>query len=244
LNKTPKLKIVADLHAHTISSGHGYSTVTEYAREAKKVGLSMIAITDHGPAMPGAPYRYHFTAMWVIPSVIEGIRVLSGIEANIINAAGGLDLADEYLKKLDVVIASFHNQLGFDGGTREENTETLLKVMRNPYVDFIGHPENPAFPVDIQRVVAAAKAHKKIIEINNGSFIGNRTGSLKPCLEFIRACRRQKAPIIVNSDSHICYQIGRVDTALDLLTKEKFPADLIVNTAAGKVEQVILGCRR
>ena len=53
------MKLVADLHLHTIASGHAYSTIEEYVARAKKIGLKAIAITDHGPAMPGGPHQYH-----------------------------------------------------------------------------------------------------------------------------------------------------------------------------------------
>ena len=51
-----QMKIKADLHTHTLSSGHAYSTIDEMAKGAQKRGLNLIAITDHGPAMPGASH--------------------------------------------------------------------------------------------------------------------------------------------------------------------------------------------
>ena len=65
------MKIVADMHTHTISSGHAYSTVNELAAEASRKGLLAIAITDHGPALPGAPHIYHFGAMRFIPETMR-----------------------------------------------------------------------------------------------------------------------------------------------------------------------------
>ena len=50
------MQLVADLHVHSIASGHAYSTITENARAGKARGLAAIAITDHGPALPGAPH--------------------------------------------------------------------------------------------------------------------------------------------------------------------------------------------
>ncbi len=46
-------RIKVDLHVHTVSSGHAYSTVEECARWAAEKGLEAIAVTDHGPAVPG-----------------------------------------------------------------------------------------------------------------------------------------------------------------------------------------------
>ncbi len=53
------MKIVVDSHTHSVASGHAYSTVQEMAREAPTNGIEMFALTDHGPAMKGAPYLYH-----------------------------------------------------------------------------------------------------------------------------------------------------------------------------------------
>ena len=43
-----EIKIVADLHVHTVSSGHAYSTVMEIVKVAAQKGLKAVAITDHG----------------------------------------------------------------------------------------------------------------------------------------------------------------------------------------------------
>lgn len=44
-----------ETHYHTIASGHAYSTVLEGVMYAKKYGMKGLAVTDHGPAMPGLP---------------------------------------------------------------------------------------------------------------------------------------------------------------------------------------------
>ncbi|MEJ2202017.1 MAG: PHP domain-containing protein [Desulfuromonadaceae bacterium] len=81
----------ADLHIHTVGSGHAYSTIAEIAQEAARKGLKMVAMTDHGPALPGGPHAYHFAALRFVPEYLHGVRVLRGIEANIIGI-GQLDL--------------------------------------------------------------------------------------------------------------------------------------------------------
>src|SRR5262245_59642052 len=106
------MRIIADMHTHTVASGHAYSTVNELALAAARKGLQAIALTDHGPAIPGGPHLYHFGAMRFIPAVIEGVRILTGIEANILDTAGGLDLDDSYLQRLDFVMAGLHEGCG------------------------------------------------------------------------------------------------------------------------------------
>src|SRR5512147_279644 len=123
------MKIVADMHTHTIASGHAYSTLNELAAEAARKGLLAIAITDHGPALPGGPHMYHFGAMRFFPESISGIRIFRGVEANILDPKGTLDLPEPYLKKLDFVMAGLHEGCGFDGTEIARNTEAIISAM-------------------------------------------------------------------------------------------------------------------
>ena len=86
------IKLVADLHVHTIASGHAYSTVAEVIEAASQRGLEALALTDHGPSMPGGPYRYYFGNLFVIPEREKNVEILKGVEANIIGRDGTLDL--------------------------------------------------------------------------------------------------------------------------------------------------------
>src|SRR5919198_385567 len=108
------MRIIADMHSHTVASGHAYSTVNELAREAARKGIAALALTDHGPALPGAPHLYHFGAMRFIPQQIDGVRIFPGVEANILDRDGGIALPVAYLSKLDFVMAGLHEGCGFD----------------------------------------------------------------------------------------------------------------------------------
>ncbi|WP_442903545.1 PHP domain-containing protein [Gilliamella sp. Pra-s54] len=46
-----------DLHVHTMSSAHAYSSVYENIMIAKQKKLKLIAITDHGPKLDDSPHR-------------------------------------------------------------------------------------------------------------------------------------------------------------------------------------------
>ena len=52
-----------DLHMHTVASTHAYSTLHDYIAQAKKCGIKLFAITDHGPDMADAPHYWHFMNM-------------------------------------------------------------------------------------------------------------------------------------------------------------------------------------
>lgn len=116
------MKIVADLHTHSIASGHAYSTIEEMAKGAKRAGLKMFAVAEHGPSMPGGPHLYYFYNIKVIPEVMEGVEVLRGAECNIVDREGNIDLDDEHLEKLDWVLAGFHIVCSPEGMSVAENT--------------------------------------------------------------------------------------------------------------------------
>lgn len=84
---------ISDLHTHTLASTHAYSTISENAFQAKERGILYLAMTDHGPAMEDAPHRWHFANLKAIPEFLCGVKILKGVEANIL-PGGRLDLED------------------------------------------------------------------------------------------------------------------------------------------------------
>lgn len=62
-----------DLHMHTVASTHAYSTLSDYIAEARRKGIKLFAITDHGPDMADAPHHWHFINMRIWPRVVDGV---------------------------------------------------------------------------------------------------------------------------------------------------------------------------
>ena len=231
------MKIIIDTHTHTLASGHAYSTIRENAEEAKTKGIEAIAMTDHGPSMQGASTLLHFWNLKAIPEYISGVRIIKGAEANITDYSGGLDIPDELLSRLELCIASYHD-ITIRQGTVEEHTAGLINAIKNPYIDVIGHPGNPAFPVDIDRVVKAAAEYNKLIEINNNSFV-IRKGCYENCLEFARKCKKYGVRVTCASDAHICYDIGRFEKVMAVLKEAEMPEELIICTSIRKIEEYL-----
>lgn len=213
-------------------SGHAYGTIEENIQYAKKAGLDMIAITDHGPKMPGGPHKFYFHNFHSIPREIDGIQVLMGIEANIMSYDGILDLDEKRLKKMDLVIASLHEKC-IPFGSMEENTQAVIQVAKNPDVDILGHLDDPRYPIDVEAVVRVAKETGTWIELNNASFhfdnaryqVGHH------CLSNImRECQKQNAMITIGSDAHYPSLIGGFSKAVNFLKSLGFKKELIVNT--------------
>ena len=112
------MKIVADMHTHSIASTHAYGTVKEMAAQAAEIGLYAIGITDHGPAMPGSPRTWYFDNFAAIPKTYMGVRVLMGAEANITDDEGHIDIEESVCRKIEWIVASVHH-LTIDENKRE-----------------------------------------------------------------------------------------------------------------------------
>ena len=231
------MKLVADTHTHTISSGRAYSTITENAVQARINGMEAIAMTDHGHALRGASTEVHFMHLGVIPEYIDGIRIFRGAETDIMDFSGTLDMPDKILSRLEFVIASFHD-IVITPGSVEENTEGMINALKHPYVDAVAHPGNPVFQVDIDMVVRAAGEYGKLIEINNGSF-RVRKGSLQNCLEFVRKCKKYGVTVTCGTDAHICYDIGKFGKVLEILGEAQIPEELVLSTSLKRTEDFV-----
>ena len=132
-------KIYIDAHTHTVASGHAYSSLQEMARAAADKGIQYLGITEHGPSIEGTCPLLYFKNMFVVPREMYGVNILMGCEVNILDTFGNLDLNDEYLDRLDIGIAGIHIKC-WKGGTKEENTQGVIKVIRNPKIHIISHP--------------------------------------------------------------------------------------------------------
>lgn len=229
------MKVEVETHCHTIASGHAYSTLMEIVTEGKKKGLKGIAFTDHGPDMPGGPNIYHILNQRVIPETIEGIVILKGVEANILDYNGKLDVEDEILNKLDLVIASLHN-VCIASSTIEDNTKAILKAMENPNVDIIGHLGNPFYKLNYEEIVKKAVETDTLIEVNNSSFLTSRVGSKENCLEILKLCKKHNAKITLGSDAHIAFDVGRIDESRKLIKEVGYSESLIMNL---KIEKML-----
>ena len=228
------MQFVADLHVHTVASGHAYSTVAEIARVAADKGLDLIALTDHGPAMPGGPHAYHFSNQTAIPNVLFGVRVLKGIEANVMDRRGRLDLDEFRLSKLDIVAIGLHTVCS-PYGNKKENTTMMVEAMQNPFVDIVVHPGNPEYLVDEETIVKASVQYNVALEVNNSSLTVSRKGSLPHCDQIVSLAKAYGAKLIVGSDSHYCETVGEFSVAAALLDKHGILPEQVLNTSLEKI---------
>ena len=224
------MNILTDTHTHTNASAHAYSTLYENMCAARDKGLELVACTNHGPEMPDAPHLWHFLYFKALPRVVEGVKLICGVEANILNKSGELDIPKKILEDMDIVIASIHN-CTYKEEVGGDHTETWMNIIDNPLVDILGHTGSPDFLYDMDTVIPYAKEKGVCIEINNHSFL-SRPQNVERCREIALACKKYKAPIVVNSDAHFMGEIGIVPKAVAMLEEMNFPEELIMNLNA------------
>lgn len=206
--KLPKLieatDLRGDLHMHTTATD-GSGTIAEMIAAAQAKGLDYICITDHSQRVSMArgldPARLR--AQW---EEIDAIRkdlprdftLLKGIECDILEK-GGMDLPDDVLAEGDFIIASVHYG---QKQSRQQITERILGAIENPHVSMIAHPtgrlinEREPYEVDLEAVFAAAKKHRKLLELNANP------ARLDLNDVYCAAAKNHGIPIVINTDAH------------------------------------------
>lgn len=224
------MKDFIDLHTHTIASGHAYNTMNEMIAAAAAKGLSIIGITEHGPAVKESCRVEYFMNYKSLPRTKMGITTLFGVELNIVDLNGQIDIPEKLLPRMDLTILSMHNDC-IKSGTADENTRAYLNAMKNEYVNIVGHPDDSRFQVRYKELVKGAKEYHVLLEVNNNSFspTTNRQNARDNYREMLAYCMEYKVPVIVNSDAHVDTKVGNHELAMQLLKEIDFPKELIAN---------------
>lgn len=197
-------EIRGDLHMHT-NATDGTATIREMADAAIAKGLSYIAITDHSKrvSMAMGLDENRVREQWAIidevrPEYEGRLEILKGIECDILEK-GGMDLADDCLAEADWVLASVHYG---QKQPREQITERILGAIENPHVSCIAHPtgrllnRRPAYDVDMDAVMKAAKASGTMLELNANP------ARLDLNDLHLAAAKRLGIPVVISTDAH------------------------------------------
>ncbi|MDR3601174.1 MAG: phosphatase [Desulfosporosinus sp.] len=228
------MEIQVDLHTHTIASGHAYSTLSENALAASRKGIKLLGMTDHAPSMPGAPHLYHFGNLAIVPEELYGVRILPGVEANIISHDGELDMSPHYLSRMKLVLVGLH-VVCYPGGTVEQNTQAYIKAMENPFTDMMVHPGRPDFDLDLERIAHMSANLNIPVEINNSSLAKEKRGAWENCRRFARYMVQYKGPVILGSDAHFWDRVGEFSHALELVHEVGILEHQVLNTSSDRV---------
>ncbi len=227
--------LIADVHTHTLVSGHAYGTIREMAKAAADKHLQILGISEHAPGIPGTVDPFYYLNLEVIPRELYGVKMIHGCEINVMND-GTLSLPQEYVEKLDYAIIGIHCQC-YENQGREINTENLIKCMQNEKVRFISHPDDDHTPLNYEELVRAAKEFHVALEVNNSSLIkkDRRWNCIENYITMLHFCERYKVPIIINSDAHDPSYVGNFNLAVKLIEDQKFNENLILNTECDKL---------
>lgn len=236
VGKLPKLidtsDLRAELHSHTTWSD-GAASIEEMARAAVQRGLKVLAVTDHssGLGVAGGLTPERLKEQRVELDAVQArlgsqILLLQGAEVEI-HADGSLDFSDEVLASLDIVIASLHSSLR---QPREAVTARLIRAIRNPHVDIIGHPTGRLMPnregadLDMEAVLAAALESGTALEINASPY------RLDLDETYARRAVEMGISLAINTDAHRPADLELARFGVSVARRAWLEAAAVINT--------------
>jgi histidinol phosphatase-like PHP family hydrolase len=185
---------------------------------AETRGLKAMAFTDHGPELEVG------IARGKMPAMLQDIRlareeadipVLAGMEANVADGTGRIDVDGPILESLDIVVVGIHTLE--EAATPRDFAENYLKratlAVDNDQVDVLAHPfflQEPLLPhlplEDVKEFLRLAGDRGVAMEVN---------AKYKcPGADFISLCLQEGVKLSVGSDAHSVADVGRVDWPL------------------------------
>jgi DNA polymerase (family 10) len=218
-----------DLHSHSVYSD-GAATVREMALAALRLGRSYLAVTDHLDAW----VKSHTLETIVkqageiaaVNRELEGkITVLQGVEVDI-GPEGDLALPHTILDVVDLVIASIHRRFGLGP---EETTARVVKALRHPRVDILGHPtgrwlgKRPAVEFDLEMVSKVAQENRVALEVNSNP------ARLDLKDDHLRLARDCGCRFSIATDSHNPSQLGRMRLGVGMAQRGWVTAGEVIN---------------
>ncbi len=225
-----------DLHIHSINSGHAYSTFQDIVDEAVRKDMSMVAVTDHGPSMDGTNGPVHFYMGNRAPKKIKNTRILWGIEANLIDSDGTIDLPEDAEKRLDLIILGIHPFTPYMDLGRKGNTNALIKAIeRYPRISILAHPLHYFYEYEFEPVWEAALAHNILLEFNLSYLVKYGERDIEKFQMLVEFVRKHGSQFIINSDAHFRHEIGDdsiLDSFRDTITLD---GSLVINNDENKL---------
>ncbi|KLU63564.1 putative phosphatase YcdX [Peptococcaceae bacterium CEB3] len=227
------MKIIGDFHIHTIASGDAFGTIKEIVQVAKRKRLKCIAITDHGPKMPASSHYYFFESLIDNVSKDSEMLIYPGVEANIINLDGSLDLPETILQRLEFIHASFHT-FSWNVHDRDRNTQALLSSLLKYNVKCIAHPNYPYYEIDFQKIIPILLDKHIAIEINNKALKKDKNWSR--FRNVIKTCQEQGVKFLINSDAHNPDDTGNFGLSIEFANYCGLEEEDILNTEWAKLK--------
>ena len=206
--------IRGDLHAHTDWSD-GHHSLERLVAAAEARGYEYIIVSDHSRSLTIAgglgieELRAQRAAIRELQPRFR-VRILAGTECDIL-ADGTLDFPDEVLTELDVVLAAVHSRFK---QSRAEMTARIVRALGHPWMNILVHPtgrligSREPYDVDLEAVLAAARAHGKAVEINASP------DRLDLSDVHARRAATLEIPVAINTDTHYLKEMDNLDLGL------------------------------
>jgi putative hydrolase len=200
-----------DYHVHCSYNDHSASdlTVKNVIARAEKLGLRVIALTEHVRRTSDWVPRYLDEIRAETAAAARGnkLKVIPGFEAKILRD-GSIDCCEEYSKDY-FIVASFHSIFG----DKRIWIEALKTAIQNPDVDVIGHlaPE-PTFDLNDEELSDLASlifSNHKIIELNAKYH--------RPPPKWLLKFKEEGIRFHLGSDAHSLQEIGNFSKISDLI---------------------------
>ena len=236
------MAISGDYHTHTVFS-HGKGSIEDNVLRAARIGLRELAITDHG--FNHMTYNVRRKDIPKMRSEINRLKikypqinVWLGVEANILDTRGKIDVRESDKQSLDIIVCGYHklvftssfsapftyflcNNLGGKSKrTIVRNTDAYVNALEKNEIDILSHPGNFC-KCDIREVAKACKHFGTYFELN-----GKRMLISDAELE---AAANEDCEFILDSDAHRPRRVGNVEDALTRAEKVGIPKERIAN---------------
>ena len=219
------------LHCHTTYSD-GSNSVMELAQACLAAGYQYVGITDHSQAAAYAgglkpdDLARQSDEIDEVNSQLRGIRVLKGVEADILQD-GRIDFDESVLARLDFVIASIHSRFNMP---EREMTARMLAAMDNPHLTIIGHPtgrlllSRDPYGLDLDTIIEKAAATGVALEVNADPH------RLDLDWRVLRRARDRGVAISIGADAHNTAGLANVDFGVGIARKGWLGPSDIINT--------------
>ena len=230
------MKLSADYHTHSKHSRfwHGKNSIIEMAYRANELGLREIAITDHAFKHL---FRTNKEKLYDARLTIDDLnkwsqtKILLGIEADILDENGTLDVDLETLALIDVLIIGYHRMIKTDFASyfgKQENTPEAKQKATNAYlnaiakypVSIVAHLDS-ILTTDLYQIGKACAEKGIAVEINN-----RHTDWTQEQMDELLA---SGCGFVLSSDAHCAEDVGNVQHALDIMNKYNIPSEKIIN---------------
>ena len=228
-----------DYHTHTVYS-HGKGTIRDNVEEARRKGLSEIAISDHGPGhLTYGIKRSAIPKMREeidrINSEYDDIKVYLSVEANIVSRGNCLDITSNEFEDYDFVIGGYHygvtggyclaNWLaghGVGSGRKllVRNTEMTVRALYENRLKILTHPGDKG-PFDIREIAAACS--------DTGTWMEISTHHRNLTVEQIKEAAHTDAVFVISSDAHVPHRVGTFEGGLERAFEAGLDPERIVN---------------